>query len=77
MARLDSKAGKTNRFNLPAFLMFEKKEDDTSADANTPTSTLTVSDEEWAHAARATRNATWGAVFYLITTDLFGPMSIP
>jgi len=57
--------------------MFEKKEDDTSANANTPTSTLTVSDEEWAHAARATRNATWGAVFYLITTDLFGPMSIP
>jgi len=52
--------------------MFEKKEDDTSADANTPTNTLTVSDEEW-----ATRNATWGAVFYLITTDLFGPMSIP
>jgi hypothetical protein len=32
-----------------------------------------VSDEEWAVASRAARTATWGAVFYLITTDILGP----
>ncbi|KAL8784121.1 MAG: hypothetical protein Q9213_004180 [Squamulea squamosa] len=32
-----------------------------------------VSDEERLHASRALRTATWGAVFYLITTDILGP----
>lgn len=36
-----------------------------------------VTDEEWVHAARAARTATWGAVFYLITTDVLGPYSTP
>jgi hypothetical protein len=36
-----------------------------------------VSDEEWAVASRAARTATWGAVFYLITTDILGPYSVP
>lgn len=36
-----------------------------------------VSDEEWHTAARAARTATWGAVFYLITTDILGPYSVP
>lgn len=37
----------------------------------------TVSDTEWMRASRAARTATWGAVFYLITTDILGPYSVP
>jgi hypothetical protein len=36
-----------------------------------------VSDEEWANASRALRTATRGAIFYLITTDILGPFSLP
>jgi len=36
-----------------------------------------ISDYEWHHASRAGRTATWGAVFYLITTDILGPFSVP
>ena len=34
-----------------------------------------VSEEEYINASRAVRTATWGAVFYLITTDILGPWS--
>ena len=37
----------------------------------------TVSDDEYVTASRAARSATWGAVFYLITTDILGPFSTP
>ncbi|KAI9818332.1 MAG: hypothetical protein M1826_001394 [Phylliscum demangeonii] len=36
-----------------------------------------VTDSEWATAHRATRTATWMAVFYLITTDILGPYTVP
>lgn len=32
-----------------------------------------ISDKERLQASRAVRTATWGAVFYLITTDILGP----
>jgi len=38
---------------------------------------VSVSVEEWSSASRALRTATWGAVFYLITTDILGPFSVP
>lgn len=34
-----------------------------------------VADDEWVQASRAVRTATWGAVFYLITTDILGPFT--
>lgn len=34
-----------------------------------------ISEEEYTTASRAVRTATWGAVFYLITTDILGPYS--
>ncbi|KAI9842947.1 MAG: hypothetical protein M1837_006684 [Sclerophora amabilis] len=34
-------------------------------------------EDEWTTASRAARSATWGAVFYLITTDILGPYSVP
>ncbi|KAI1324924.1 transmembrane amino acid transporter protein-domain-containing protein [Xylariaceae sp. FL0255] len=36
-----------------------------------------VTDEEWLNANRAIRTAGWGAVFYLITTDILGPFAVP
>ena len=36
-----------------------------------------VSETEWETAQRATRTATWGSVFYLITTDILGPTNVP
>jgi hypothetical protein len=36
-----------------------------------------VTEEEWTQASRAARTATWGSIFYLITTDVLGPYSVP
>lgn len=36
-----------------------------------------VSEQEWKTASRAMRTASWGAVFYLITTDVLGPYTTP
>ena len=47
-----------------------------------PTKTTTtdkygVTEAEWETAQRAARTASWGAIFYLITTDILGPYSVP
>ncbi|KAF2738320.1 oligopeptide transporter protein [Polyplosphaeria fusca] len=36
-----------------------------------------VTDEEWYQASRALRTAGWGALFFLITTDVLGPYTVP
>ncbi|KAJ4305796.1 hypothetical protein N0V90_001328 [Kalmusia sp. IMI 367209] len=36
-----------------------------------------VADSEWENAQRAMRTATWGSIFYLITTDILGPYNVP
>lgn len=36
-----------------------------------------VSEAEWKNASRAVRTAGWSSVFYLITTDILGPFSVP
>ncbi|EER36957.1 amino acid transporter [Histoplasma capsulatum var. duboisii H88] len=38
---------------------------------------MNITDEEWINASRALRTASSGAVFYLITTDIFGPFGLP
>lgn len=40
-----------------------------------PISAFAIADDEYTQASRAVRTATWGAVFYLITTDILGPFS--
>ncbi|OAG34630.1 hypothetical protein AYO21_11226 [Fonsecaea monophora] len=35
-----------------------------------------VTEEEWRNASRALRTASWGAGFYLITTDILGPYGV-
>ena len=37
---------------------------------------LEITDEEWTNASRLLRTATWGACFYLITTDILGPYGV-
>ena len=56
---------------------FEEKEMNVAIDGNVPAEYVSVTDEEWIQASRAARTATWGAVFYLITTDILGPFSTP
>ena len=36
-----------------------------------------VAEEDYMQASRAFRTATWGAVFFLITTDIIGPFTTP
>lgn len=36
-----------------------------------------ISHAEWLRLSRATRNTSWSVVFFLITTDMFGPLSVP
>ena len=38
---------------------------------------LAVTDEEWKTAARALRTASWGTIFFLITTDILGWSTTP
>ncbi|MCJ1307481.1 hypothetical protein MMC25_001127 [Agyrium rufum] len=37
---------------------------------------IEITDEEWSNASRAYRTASWGASFYLITTDILGPYGV-
>ena len=54
-----------------------EKESSTVTQTSSPSGRqpLTISDEEYMQASRAVRTATWGAVFFLITTDILGPYS--
>ncbi|RMZ87736.1 hypothetical protein DV736_g5034, partial [Chaetothyriales sp. CBS 134916] len=36
-----------------------------------------ITEVEWSNASRAFRTASWGAIFYLITTDILGPFAVP
>lgn len=42
-----------------------------------PTDKYGVTETEWEQAQRAARTATWGSIFYLITTDILGPTNVP
>ena len=70
---------------LKAMNPFAKKREpavETVTQLNEKTSTsspdrqpFTITEEEYIQASRAVRTATWGAVFFLITTDILGPFS--
>ncbi len=69
----------TERKIPPAQLQFEEKKVEHGSDSpnefiNGP---AIISEEEWLDASRAARTAAWGAIFYLITTDILGPFSVP
>lgn len=64
--------------NSPSAYASEKKTSDVVPDHDLSVSPIAPSshmgdlDAEWRQAARALRNAGWGSVFYLITTDILG-----
>ena len=49
--------------------------DEKTASSSPNHAPYTISEEEYIQASRAVRTATWGAVFFLITTDILGPFS--
>ena len=51
--------------------------DEKAGSESSPQTRFVITDDEYVNASRAVRNATWGAVFYLITTDILGPFSVP
>jgi hypothetical protein len=46
---------------------------DAGAIITTHNNATTVTDLEWRQASRALRTASWGSIFFLITTDILGP----
>ena len=50
---------------------------DINTNLSVPDRRASVTDEEWTNASRAVRNATAGAIFFLITTDILGPFALP
>jgi len=76
----------------PVAKLFTSSKSDAAADSNNqsqtsnselkdlkaaPPDAVAVSDGEWHQAQRAARTAGWAAVFYLITTDVLGPYTVP
>lgn len=55
----------------------EKKNDYGTPANNGAVDNYGISETEWEQAQRATRTATWGSIFYLITTDILGPTNVP
>lgn len=55
----------------------EKNSDNNVAVQSELPGDLTVSEEEWKTAARALRTASWGSIFFLITTDILGWSGCP
>lgn len=75
-----TEAGVQTTINMPSTESgSESDEKKVNEKQGSPTGTdlAVISDEEWIQASRAARTATWGAVFYLITTDVLGPYSVP
>ncbi|KAK5121581.1 hypothetical protein LTR85_004753 [Meristemomyces frigidus] len=58
----------------------EKTSEKPGSDTATPPASedqYGITESEWDQAQRAARTATWGSIFYLITTDILGPYNVP
>lgn len=69
--------GKGDTESSPSQSDDEKRRANDTSDEHSPVPDGYPTESEWFHASRALRTATWGAVFYLITTDILGPYSVP
>ena len=58
----------------PAVATTTELSDKATAESS-PDGRFVITEEEYIQASRAVRTATWGAVFFLITTDILGPFS--
>lgn len=66
-------AKKTQAFTTEA----EVNEKGTTSSSPDRAQPFVIAEEDYIRASRAVRTATWGAVFFLITTDILGPFSTP
>lgn len=55
----------------------EKKDNGVATQTEISAGTMAVTEDEWKTAARALRTASWGSIFFLITTDILGWSSCP
>lgn len=55
----------------------EPNEKGTTSSSSYRAQPFVIAEEDYVQASRAVRTATWGAVFFLITTDILGPFSTP
>ena len=62
---------------IDAKAVTEKADRDSQASQQAKVDKYGITEDEWYNAQRAVRTATWGSVFYLITTDILGPFSVP
>ncbi|PYI00022.1 hypothetical protein BO71DRAFT_341301 [Aspergillus ellipticus CBS 707.79] len=53
------------------------EESNSTSDKAEKTDKWGITETEWEQAQRAGRTATWGSIFYLITTDILGPSNVP
>ena len=60
----------------PGAINDEKQPVDEKGIKNERTDRWGITETEWEQAQRATRTATWGSIFYLITTDILGPTNV-
>ncbi|GAB7356348.1 hypothetical protein MBLNU459_g7138t1 [Dothideomycetes sp. NU459] len=74
-----TESGRRTSVNMPSTEpgLSEKTVTGDKASPSGSTDLAIISDAEWVQASRAARTATWGAIFYLITTDVLGPYSVP
>ena len=56
---------------------YGSEKDGTGSPTGTQRTLGNVSDSEWKTASRAVRTASWSSCFFLITTDILGPFSVP
>lgn len=63
--------------NHEVVVEYGSEKDGTSSPGSKQRNLGNVSDAEWKTASRAVRTASWSGIFYLITTDILGPYSVP
>jgi hypothetical protein len=72
-----------NRFSKGNISAAFNVSDDTGYDIKSPSGetevkkVVEITDTEWKTASRSIRTAGWSSIFFLITTDILGPYSVP
>ncbi|KAF9253436.1 hypothetical protein LCP9604111_962 [Penicillium roqueforti] len=87
-AHLSNKLFRKKKSDALVIMQGEIEEQDASVmkESSKPTNTMNgastsdnwgITETEWEQAQRAARTATWGSIFYLISTDILGPTNVP
>ncbi|KAF1957239.1 hypothetical protein CC80DRAFT_40790 [Byssothecium circinans] len=74
---LDRNKSSNDRGHEPTVNGNDDKSNENSNALTVDQSGYDVTESEWSDARGAVRTATWGSIFYLITTDILGPYNVP